>query len=168
MKLLAYTIAEEDPDILLLQEVRLDTSFVNRPYVNGNQIEHLLQELKDAYRYTYKDREVPLFQVIYQPAMNMHSTMRNNPSAQREEEGLATLVRCHFDDDNCFEVKQADYLLLPRIFEDKQDDHQRIIQHVAIAESRADNSNAFELDVYNTHLSLSSTAREKSFDFYRK
>ena len=162
MKLLAHTIAEEDPDIMLLQEVRLDTSFANRPYINGNQIEHLLQELRDAHKCIYKNREVPLFQVIYQPAMNMHSSTRNFPNAHREEEGLATLIRCHSSESNCIEVKQADYLLLPRYFEDKQDDHQRIMQHITIVGMGVDGSDAFEMDFYNTHLSLSSKAREIS------
>ena len=115
IKLLAHTIAEEDPDVILLQEVRLDTAFVNKPYANGNQIEHLLQELRDAHQHIY-DREAPLFQFFYQPAMNMHSNTKNFPGSHREEEGLAILVRCHSHNTNknCIEIKRADYLLLPR------------------------------------------------------
>ena len=105
--------------------------------------------------------------------MNMHSNTKISGS-HREEEGLAILVRCHSHNTNknCIEIKRADYLLLPRLFGDKQDDHQRIMQHVTIiiagSEGEAkDSDNFFAMDFYNTHLSLSLTAREKSFEYFK-
>ena len=169
--------------------MRLDTGFVGKPYNSGNQIEHLLFELREAYASifiksssesssesssaTLRDVTVPMFQVFYQPAMNMHSSNRNYRAAVRVEEGLAVIVRCHrrfhetersFNkNDICPEIVLADYLLLPRSFTDPHDDHQRLMQHI-----RLRLPHGHEVDVYNTHLSLSDKARENSLSFFTR
>lgn len=65
------------------------------------------------------------------------------------EEGVAIFSR--------FPIARQDYILLSRDYQDKQDDHQRVVLHAAIQVPALG-----LVHVYGTHLSLSERARDRS------
>ena len=82
----ASIIVEEMPEVVLLQEVRLDGSFTpkmpdaasggndKKKAEVGSQVEHLLQAIKNSIHSTYTNESdvqigSELYQVVYQPAM---------------------------------------------------------------------------------------------------
>jgi hypothetical protein len=88
----ADTVIAEDPDVLLLQEVRMDTSFVRESPSKadgGNQVQHLLWHLNQAQRRSRSQnqaagdtssnnhapellrRSADRYHLVFQPAMNM-------------------------------------------------------------------------------------------------
>jgi hypothetical protein len=94
----ADTVIDEDPDVLLLQEVRLDTSFVDESKDRkdgGSQVQHLLWHLRQAQQRKEQQQRQQLtvaheikqeneeldtdhlgrsytrYHVVFQPAMNM-------------------------------------------------------------------------------------------------
>ena len=87
----ADVVAEEDPDVITLQEVRHDTGFVSiHRHLNhwnsesssaedgGSQVDHLLSHLAAARRrrqgllnQTSSGVDEPYYQVVFQPAMAM-------------------------------------------------------------------------------------------------
>lgn len=80
-------IVEEMPDVVLLQEVRLDGAFApkmpqdtvdgkgkEKKIEVGSQVEHLLQAIRNSAKSTNSDKVnvqmgSELFQIVYQPAM---------------------------------------------------------------------------------------------------
>jgi endonuclease/exonuclease/phosphatase family metal-dependent hydrolase len=93
-----------------LQEVRYDESF--GPPGQHSQLEHLRALLPPDYRH-----------YIFQPAMAFHNGGHGIKGgagfgSAREEEGLAILSR--------HPIRRSSYLLLPRLFDDGGDGHQRI------------------------------------------
>lgn len=70
---------QEDPDVVLIQEVRVDRSFLLReprshPGVpigkdSGAQIEHLLAQLHELRQ---QNKTIHEYQFVYQPAMLLH------------------------------------------------------------------------------------------------
>lgn len=151
LKHLVSIIAAEDPDIILLQEVRVDSSFRNRKitpfnYDNGSQFEHILK---------YLNNEKIRYQSLYHPMMTLNS--KEQPSRYRNEEGLSILSKHAIIDCNIH--------LLPRNFSDNSDDHQRGFMHTRIQIHNKEDANDDEdviVDAFNTHLSLSPTARDAS------
>lgn len=144
--------------MILLQEVRLDTGFVGAPDASGSQIEQLIYELMDAYA---NQGIAATFQFVYQPAMNMHAMNKLSEDAPREEEGLGIILRIKPNVVSMFHIIESDYLLLPRSLDDPKDDHQRIVLHIKVM-----SQTGRYIDFYNTHLSLSGTAREKSLQYF--
>lgn len=77
IKHFAEVIAQEDPDVVTLQEVRLDSTFFSEDGLElwksfrkpdaGAQIEHFLHHLQQAQERLGKT--IVDFQVVYQPAM---------------------------------------------------------------------------------------------------
>ena len=66
----------------------------------------------------------------------------------RVEEGVAIFSK--------FPILRQDYIILSRDYEDKQDDHQRVVLHATIQIPYLGN-----IHVYGTHLSLSEKARDR-------
>jgi hypothetical protein len=80
-------IVDLNPDILTIQEVRIDSSFYG-PEIEfflqdfftkmkkpdgGNQVEHLMSKLQLAWKERYANEQLPYpnYQIVYQPAMHM-------------------------------------------------------------------------------------------------
>lgn len=124
----ASIVVKEDPDILVIQEVRVDNLF--RDFINSNsmgsggggQLDHVLEHLHRASQLQSKDRcAFPFYQSIFQPAMLMFNRKKMNV---RQEEGVAILSK--------YPIKNVESLLLSRNLSDSQDDHQRIVLKAAI------------------------------------
>ncbi|XP_055955453.1 uncharacterized protein LOC126815146 [Patella vulgata] len=90
---------------------------------------------------------LPSYQFVYQPAMFMDNSLYNG----RTEEGLAIMTK--------YEIINHDYILLYRNMSNSADRHQRICLHVEI-----NVPGVGSVHVFNTHLSLSHEAREKSVE----
>ena len=100
-------IAEVNPDVVCLQELRFDfTMAQGSDFIGPNQIDHLTARL-------------PGYQFIFQPAMSYPANIFG-----RVEEGLGILSK--------HPVLNYDYILLPRDPADRGDYHQRICLHAEI------------------------------------
>lgn len=100
-------IAEVDPDVLCLQELRFDfTMSHGSDFIGPNQVDHLTSRL-------------PGYQFIFQPAMSYPLNVIG-----RVEEGLGILSK--------HPILSHDYILLPRDPFDTGDFHQRICLHAEI------------------------------------
>jgi len=142
MEHLADVIMEEQADVVLLQEVRLDNAFRGPfPTDSGGQIQFLASLLGGKW------------QIIFQPAMSMQSKDGNNLGL-RQEEGVAILSKRP--------LHNAFALLLPRSLIDRQDDHTRVVLMAQIPLQRGGERT---LHVMTTHLSLSEAARQASITF---
>ncbi|ESO95144.1 hypothetical protein LOTGIDRAFT_232223 [Lottia gigantea] len=93
----------------------------------------------------YISSVLPQYQFVYQPAMLMPTSLTNG----KVEEGLAILTK--------YEILHHDYILLFRNASNSADRHQRICLHVEI-----NIPGVGSVHVFNTHLSLSHEARERS------
>ena len=143
LKHLASIIEQYNPDIILLQEVRLDSAFRNanvhdddgyKYYDAGSQLDHMLGLLKNNE-----------YNAVFQPMMSFITKEK----LSRNEEGVAILSK--------YDIVDIDTLLLPRHFDDSNDNHQR---GVLCAKIRIDNTTF--IDVMTTHLSLSHESRMQS------
>lgn len=128
----AEQIVLEDPDLIAVQEVRLDSTFFHPkktiPFWNrfrneskpdsGSQVEHLLSaiDVKLQELLTEEERAQRLpYQVLYHPSMLQSERGRLN---YRHEEGLLLLSK--------YPIVAAEALFLPREVGLKEDDHQRV------------------------------------------
>ena len=135
------------PDVLLLQEVRLDAQFrrPGDPLDGGSQLEHILRLLsvllqeRGDWSYSY--------QSVYQPMMQLVGRDSLCSSRVRNEEGVLLLVRSDI------EVVEVSSWLLPRYLNDSRDDHQRGALGATL---RRD---GLLYDVSTTHLSLLEQSR---------
>jgi endonuclease/exonuclease/phosphatase family metal-dependent hydrolase len=140
LKHLASIITQHNPDIILLQEVRLDSTFRNpsiyedavyKYYDAGSQLDHLLGLLnKNEYH------------SVFQPMMSFITTEK----LTRNEEGVAILSK--------YEIVDIDTLLLPRNFGDSSDNHQR-----GVLCAKVKINNTTYIDFMTTHFSLSHESR---------
>lgn len=148
---LASIIWTSGADVVGLQEVRYDQTFGPAGYHSG--LSHLLDllaalavgEEKNGKEGSRSQGQSAPFQYVYQPAMSFAG---HQGHVLREEEGVAILSR--------FPVRRTDYLLLRRDYSDAQDGHQRIVLHAQVEPLQGGPL----VDVYVTHLSLSSPARD--------
>mmetsp|Transcript_24930 Transcript_24930/g.34203 ORF Transcript_24930/g.34203 Transcript_24930/m.34203 type:complete len:592 (+) Transcript_24930:37-1812(+) len=151
----ADVIVKEDPDVITLQEVRLDTTFTsptkNIPHGSdgvekvdgGSQVEHVLNHLAAAWT---------RLNGIPGGALNM---IDMNRPGQHVEDGVMVLSK--------LPILHSDVLLLPRELRDPSDDHQRTVLRVQLdGSSLVGSPNALPIDVLTTHLSLSERARDLS------
>eukprot|EP00981_Chlorochromonas_danica_P003653 scaffold681_cov173-Ochromonas_danica.AAC.16 len=98
IKHFAEVIAQEDPDVVTLQEVRLDSTFFSEDGLElwksfrkpdaGAQIEHFLHHLQQAQ--VRLGKTIVDFQVVYQPAMLLFEKSR---MVYRNEEGVLILSK---------------------------------------------------------------------------
>lgn len=147
---LASIIWASGADVVGLQEVRYDQTFGPAGYHSG--LSHLLDLLgalavgeENKGKEGGSQGQSAPYQYVYQPAMSFAG---HQGHVLREEEGVAILSR--------FPVRRTDYLLLRRDFSDPQDGHQRIVLHAQVEPLPG---GPF-VDVYVTHFSLSSPARD--------
>ncbi|RYH23710.1 hypothetical protein EON65_17580 [archaeon] len=123
----ADIIVEHDPDIVMLQEVRMDSSFFNAQanltYWTkadqtkadaGSQVEHLLHHL-EASREALQLPAVD-YHVVFQPAMLMFDRAK---MVFRNEEGVMILSKLPL-----FDIQTV---FLPRDIGNPSDDHQRVL-----------------------------------------
>ena len=185
MKHFADIVAEEDPDIIAIQEVRLDASFVAMDgrllhwsdaqlskHDGGSQVEHVLTHLAQArtracHADTFCNSRAlnrthgDYYHVLFQPAMSMIDLQK--PS-QRNEEGLLILSKAELP------IVDFSVQLLPRDMTDPSDDHQRVVLKADIrVPSRFVGRGGGEvclgcgdavLQVITSHFSLSGRARD--------
>lgn len=103
MSNLGKVLVQEAPDVLALQEVRLD---VRRQSVGMSQVDHILKFFKD-------------YQYVFQPAM-----LDSNKAFVRIEEGVAILSK--------YPIVWWTYVMLLRNETDPDDIHQRILLHAVV------------------------------------
>eukprot|EP01038_Epipyxis_sp_PR26KG_P014002 gene14002-18780_t len=185
----ADIIIEEDPDVIALQEVRIDSSFVSmnngdipdwtNPSIHqkdmGSQIDHLLFHLHEAkLRFQINNPNKIQNQIKYYHSYDKSSSndyyfayqpamnmFEMKKLVHRNEEGLLILSK--------YPIIDSDVLFLTRNLSDKSDDHQRIVLRVQIQipiilNNSCDNQmkQTTTVDILTTHLSLSSIARDES------
>lgn len=133
----ADIIVQHDPDIVMLQEVRMDSSFfdaqANITYWTkadkakvdaGSQVEHLLHHLETS----REALQLPAvdYHVVFQPAMLMFNRAK---MVFRNEEGVMILSKLPLLD--------VQSVFLPRDIGNPSDDHQRVL---LVAKARVGNS----------------------------
>jgi len=132
MNKISDLILNEDPDIICLQEVRLDSS------KSGSRM------YGESFQLTDLRKKLPGYQFVYQPAMSYPDQSYN-----RVEEGLAIMSK--------YPIINYDYILLPKESGNPDDFHQRICLHaeVELPDSR-------HIHLFVTHLSLDEKAQIRS------
>ena len=153
INLFAEVLSRADADVILLQEVRIDTSFhgprqPSSPPGSGNQLQHLLDALA-----IHSKTE---WQYCFQPASNMID--KNNFQGSQLAEGVAILSK------HPFILPSLQVLLLPRILSESSDDHTRIVLRGLVKVAGA-GGDLQQFDVMTTHFSLSSLSRERAVDY---
>lgn len=153
----ADVVVESDPHCLMLQEVRVDTEFVNQtlsppgpPLDAGGQLGHLLRHLREARR--RRNMSATPYHAAFQPAMSLFDMKRSRFFAA---EGVAILCKSP--------LLQLERLLLPRQLNDTRDDHQRVSLR-----ARVRLASGLHADIVTTHLSLSEQARLDSVSAIRQ
>lgn len=156
---LASLIIEQSPDVVLLQEVRLDNTFRVHQNDVGNQLEHIvtaLQKRACAQRNSdagglCDDETDPLWYYIYQPAQSFFD--KASSILTRHEEGIAILSR--------YPIIQTSFILLPRDLSSKDDEHSRILLSVIIMKD------GVKVKVSSSHFALSESARDKAVRYMK-
>jgi hypothetical protein len=133
----ADIVVAEEPDVVLVQEVRWDSAFSlkrlanltakphtprGRPSDVGSQVEHLVYFISAAYSRSRGDpapadrgRELDAYQVLYTPAMLLQELDPRSGTGGRNEEGVAILVKnSHYFQGGVAKSTDVDYRLLPR------------------------------------------------------
>lgn len=157
MQFLAEKIIAEGPDVVLFQEVRLDSSFRLSSQDAGSQVEHLLHFLRQAEVKMglcggKEDGNCTRWNIFFQPAMSMFDK-RN--IRLRHEEGLAIFTRAELP------LYHPGVLLLPRDMSLISDDHNRAVLGARIPiRSCVEN-----IATMTSHFSLDASAREQSVSY---
>lgn len=172
MEFLAERVIAENPDVVMFQEVRLDSSFRLDAEDSGSQVEHLLRFLRQAEMKAglcVDDVEAlqgcTRWNVYFQPAMSMFDrrNIRN-----RHEEGLAIFAIAELP------LIRPGVLLLPRDLSLASDDHNRAVlgARISIPRSKFGGSGSSgsgtittEVSVMTSHFSLDASARERAVSF---
>jgi endonuclease/exonuclease/phosphatase family metal-dependent hydrolase len=144
-------LASSDPDIVFLQEVRIDNSLNAKgsdQKAAGNQIHHLLTRIK-------KEMNIDMH-FIFQPANNMFDKLTFR--GFQLEEGVAILSKFPLD------VFSVEVILLPRLLSESSDDHSRIVLRSLIKVGPPDH-NDIKIDAFTSHFSLSSVSRLRAVEF---
>eukprot|EP01138_Halocafeteria_seosinensis_P001418 gb/GECG01001454.1/.p1 GENE.gb/GECG01001454.1/~~gb/GECG01001454.1/.p1 ORF type:complete len:594 (+),score=68.91 gb/GECG01001454.1/:1-1782(+) len=151
MNLFKKTVKDVRPDVLLLQEVRMDET-LDKSKGRYNQMEHLATLF-------------PSYQFVFQPANLYPHAVENH---ERDEEGVGVMSR--------FPIVDSDYLLLSQNYDDAEDEHRRVVLHAVlkipgVATSSYDKCTSGKLynsthcaalmDVFTTHFPLSKDARQR-------
>jgi endonuclease/exonuclease/phosphatase family metal-dependent hydrolase len=141
---LAKLITEEAPDIILLQEVRLDNRFTaawngirrDSPYDYGSQVDHILEYLlqehqliRDSNTTDTADLLARGYHVVYQPAMFLFNANDRNANIQeRVEEGVMILSR--------YPILDPMALLLSRDMKDSRSELTTTLDDTVISSTR--------------------------------
>jgi len=152
VELFSQVLANENPDIILLQEVRLDNSLrggsAEDQSDGGNQMNHILRRLRTQ-------QPSVEWQYIFYPASSMFD--ETTYQGFQQDEGLAILSKHPLD------LSSLKVLLLPRLTQESSDDHSRIVLHAT-----AMVADDVKIDVMTSHFSLSSVARERAVEFMQQ
>jgi endonuclease/exonuclease/phosphatase family metal-dependent hydrolase len=133
MDLFASRLHDALPDIIAIQEVRLDVTL--GPYLHHGQMSHIAERL-------------PGYQYVSQPSNLYLDSQLKGAFPMRDEEGVAILSR--------FPIVHTDFVVLSRNISDREDEHSRLCLHVVVA------TDAGLVDVYTVHMPLSERARNRT------
>eukprot|EP01032_Pedospumella_encystans_P014181 gene14181-16306_t len=157
MRHFADVIVASDPDIIALQEVRLDSAFLSplnghtishwhnttaNKGDNGNQVEHVLSHLAQARARAAAAAADGESREPTQEGTVVNETKNNNPYYQFVYQPAMSMVdtqRLAFRHEegvmvlSKFPIVDYQVVLLPRQMDDKSDDHQRVILNVKVS-----------------------------------
>jgi len=136
MDLFAALVREAQPDILAVQEVRLDITLGG--FLQHGQMGHLAERL-------------PGYQYVSQPSNLYLDREARNTYPLRDEEGVAIISR--------FPIVHSDFVVLSRDPLDRADEHSRLCLHAVIS---VPDERVGLVDVYTVHMPLSERARNRT------
>jgi endonuclease/exonuclease/phosphatase family metal-dependent hydrolase len=180
LKHFARELLTANPDVILVQEVRLDNTFTTHSGDSGNQMEHLLNALNvvekelllelsldkckkqeqdtdtcGANASSVKTARLTRWNYVFQPAMSL---VEKGNYGQRHEEGCAILSKHPLD--------QVSALFLPRWLNNPDDGHSRTVLKARVQLPANNHAGYIYSDVLTSHFALHVGSRERGIKFF--